>query len=261
MPDLALRRQARPRGRLALRRGQRGQRVPQRAAPATAGCSTTARTSSASRASTPTWCGRSPSTTRPTRAARSRASRSPPTRTRATGGRCSSRWACTTRVSGRPASTPWSGPTSSILGYRRGDVRAKRLVETTRTIVVPVDQPRRLQRLARGRPALPDGDGADTDADGSGDISDEEFILAAAAHPNEYRRKNCRLPGDPEAGNCSQPSTGLFEGGVDPNRNYGAFWGGPGLEPRLLHPDLPRPGGRSRSPSPRTCASSCRAAR
>ena len=118
-----------------------------------------------------------------------------------------------------------------VLGYRRGDVRAKRLVETTRTIVVPVINPDGFNASREAGQLYLNGDGADTDADGSGDISDEEFILAAATHPNEYRRKNCRLPGDPEAGNCSQPSTGLFEGGVDPNRNYGAFWGGPGSSP------------------------------
>jgi hypothetical protein len=115
-----------------------------------------------------------------------------------------------------------------ILGYRRGDARAKRLVETTRTLVVPVVNPDGFNASREAGQLYLNGDGADTDADGSGDISDEEFILAAAAHPNEYRRKNCRLPGDPAAGSCAQPSTGIFEGGVDPNRNYGAFWGGPG---------------------------------
>ncbi|MGH3371393.1 MAG: M14 family zinc carboxypeptidase, partial [Nocardioidaceae bacterium] len=54
------------------------------------------------------------------------------------------------------------------------------------------------------------------------------FILAGAAHPNEYRRKNCRLITDAASGSCVQPSFGLVEPGVDPNRNYGGFWGGPG---------------------------------
>jgi Zinc carboxypeptidase len=115
-----------------------------------------------------------------------------------------------------------------ILGYRRGDPRVRQLVESTRTIVVPVVNPDGFNASREAGQLFLNGDGADTDLDGSGDISDEEFILAAAAHPNEYRRKNCRLPGDPEAGSCAQPSTGIFEGGVDPNRNYGAFWGGPG---------------------------------
>ncbi|MGH2713223.1 MAG: M14 family metallopeptidase [Thermoleophilaceae bacterium] len=115
-----------------------------------------------------------------------------------------------------------------ILGYRQGGARVRQVVENTRTIVVPVVNPDGFNASREAGQLYLNGDGADTDLDGSGDISDEEFILAAAAHPNEYRRKNCRLPGDPEAGNCAQPSTGIFEGGVDPNRNYGAFWGGPG---------------------------------
>jgi Zinc carboxypeptidase len=115
-----------------------------------------------------------------------------------------------------------------IVGYRRGDASVRRLVESTRTIVVPVVNPDGFNASREAGQMFMNGEGADTDLDGSGDISDEEFILAAAAHPNEYRRKNCRLPGDPEAGSCLQPSTGIFEGGVDPNRNYGGFWGGPG---------------------------------
>ena len=99
-----------------------------------------------------------------------------------------------------------------ILGYRRGDARAKRLVETTRTIVVPVVNPDGFNASREAGQLYLNGDGADTDADGSGDISDEEFILAAAAHPNEYRRKNCRLPGDPAAGSCTQPSHGHLRG-------------------------------------------------
>jgi Zinc carboxypeptidase len=115
-----------------------------------------------------------------------------------------------------------------ITGYRRGDARARTLVESTRTIVVPVVNPDGFNASREAGQLYMNGDGHHTDLDGSGDISDPEFILAAATHPNEYRRKNCRLPGDPEAGSCLQPSTGIFEGGVDPNRNYGAFWGGPG---------------------------------
>jgi hypothetical protein len=115
-----------------------------------------------------------------------------------------------------------------ITGYRRGEARARSLVESTRTIVVPVVNPDGFNASREAGQLYMHGDGHDTDLDGSGDISDPEFILAAATSPNEYRRKNCRLPGDPEAGSCLQPSTGIFEGGVDPNRNYGAFWGGPG---------------------------------
>jgi carboxypeptidase T len=44
----------------------------------------------------------------------------------------------------------------------------------------------------------------------------------------EQKRKNCRVnPGEiPTEAECTDPANASF--GVDPNRNYGAFWGGPG---------------------------------
>jgi hypothetical protein len=107
-----------------------------------------------------------------------------------------------------------------ILGYRRGDAQTRRLVETTRTIVVPV--------------VNPDGFNASREAgelqgagDGRGGSADDETINILT-HPNEYRRKNCRFLDDSEGGSCLQPAFGLASPGVDPNRNYGGFWGGPG---------------------------------
>ena len=50
----------------------------------------------------------------------------------------------------------------------------------------------------------------------------------------EYRRKNCRVyedgaPPNTSVGNCNAaPAAGLAAVGIDPNRNYGTFWGGPG---------------------------------
>ncbi len=116
-----------------------------------------------------------------------------------------------------------------ITKYRQGDARAKRLLSTTRTIVVPIVNPDGFNASREAGELFMNGGGADTDVDGSGDISDEEFILAGAAHLNEYRRKNCAVPGV-GGGNCNQPDTGLYGPGTDPNRNYGAFWGGPGAE-------------------------------
>jgi hypothetical protein len=107
-----------------------------------------------------------------------------------------------------------------ILGYRRGDARTKRLVESTRTIVVPVINP--------------DGFNASREAgelfgasNGRGGTADDETVNILT-HPNEYRRKNCRMITGDESGSCLQPAFGLASAGVDPNRNYGGFWGGPG---------------------------------
>jgi hypothetical protein len=116
-----------------------------------------------------------------------------------------------------------------ILGYRRGDARVRRLVSTTRTIVVPIVNPDGFNASREAGELFMRGGGASDDADGSGDVSDPEFILAAATHPNEYRRKNCRFPVG-TGGSCAQLDTGIVGPGVDPNRNYGAFWGGPGAD-------------------------------
>jgi Zinc carboxypeptidase len=117
-----------------------------------------------------------------------------------------------------------------ITKYRRGDARAKRLLSTTRTIVVPIVNPDGFNASREAGELYMRGGGAADDANGDGAVSDPEFILAAAAHPNEYRRKNCRLLGDTGGGNCNQVDTGVYGPGVDPNRNYGAFWGGPGAD-------------------------------
>jgi hypothetical protein len=115
-----------------------------------------------------------------------------------------------------------------IQGYRSGDARVRSLVTNTRTIVVPIVNPDGFNTSREAGELFGHSGGHATDVDGSGDISDPEFILAASTSPNEYRRKNCRFPEGPAAGNCAGVDTGVFGHGVDPNRNYGAFWGGGG---------------------------------
>jgi Zinc carboxypeptidase/RTX calcium-binding nonapeptide repeat (4 copies) len=118
-----------------------------------------------------------------------------------------------------------------INGYRAGDPELKQLVESTRTIVVPVVNPDGFNMSREAGEALGHGGGQ------SGDD-----ILNFVASPNEYRRKNCRLADDSQAGNCLQPSLGLAEPGVDPNRNYGGFWGGPGASTDPTAQDYRGPG-------------------
>jgi Zinc carboxypeptidase len=110
-----------------------------------------------------------------------------------------------------------------ILGYRSGDAQTKRLVETTRTIVVPVVNVDGFNASREAGELLGAGGGR---GDVIGSADDETVNILT--HPNEYRRKNCRLLTDEAAGNCVQPAFGLASAGVDPNRNYGGFWGGPG---------------------------------
>jgi Zinc carboxypeptidase len=109
-----------------------------------------------------------------------------------------------------------------ILGYRRGDAQTRRLVETTRTIVVPVVNPDGFNASREAGELYGAGDGRGGTA---GTAEDETINILT--HPNEYRRKNCRFPAG-EGGSCLQPAFGLASAGVDPNRNYGGFWGGPG---------------------------------
>lgn len=107
-----------------------------------------------------------------------------------------------------------------INGYRAGDERVTRLVQSTRTLVVPIVNPDGFNISREAGEAAGAGGGR----------GGEE--LANLAIPYEYQRKNCRMITDEPAGNClQQPATGLLQYGVDPNRNYGGLWGGPGASP------------------------------
>jgi hypothetical protein len=89
------------------------------------------------------------------------------------------------------------------------DERATRLVNEARTIVVPIVNPDGFN-VSREAQSLPE-DQRYSDAD------------------LEYRRKNCRVaPGTTTAVDCSTLARSV---GVDLNRNYAGFWGGPGASP------------------------------
>ena len=119
-----------------------------------------------------------------------------------------------------------------IEGYRANDARLKPLVENTRTIVIPIVNPDGFNTSREAGETLGHGGGNPED----------DTIVAAVSAPNEYRRKNCRLVDDSPAGNCMQPATGLASPGVDPNRNYGGFWGGPGAGTMPTDEDYRGPG-------------------
>ena len=87
-----------------------------------------------------------------------------------------------------------------IQDYRAGDARTRTLVESVRTIIVPV--------------VNPDGfnfsrEDGQTKGHGGG-------FSGFNASDAEFHRKNC------SAASC------VVNGGVDLNRNYGDLWGGPG---------------------------------
>jgi hypothetical protein len=104
--------------------------------------------------------------------------------------------------------------------FRRSD-RITRLLRQARVIVVPVSNPDGFD-LSRT-----DGEYVDLrEADNGGTAT----ILGTPG--NAYKRKNCRVVDgeDTPDGTCraSGTSNGGFGIGVDLNRNYGGFWGGPG---------------------------------
>jgi hypothetical protein len=109
-----------------------------------------------------------------------------------------------------------------INGYRSGDARTTNLVRHVRTIVVPVVNPDGFNNSREAGEAEGGGGGR-----GAPNPGQDDETVNIASHPYEYRRKNCRLPNS-DSGNCFGPSAGVASTGVDVNRNYGMFWGGPG---------------------------------
>jgi hypothetical protein len=98
-----------------------------------------------------------------------------------------------------------------LRGYGR-DSRATQLVQSTRTVIVPV--------------VNPDGFNISREAAPLGDFSLFDY---------EMKRKNCRLSANTPAkygrGTCDDNRAGSLRG-TDPNRNYGGLWGGSGASTR-----------------------------
>ena len=107
-----------------------------------------------------------------------------------------------------------------VNGYNSGDPRMKPLAQAVRTIVVPVQNPDGFN-LSRESAA---------DLRVLNDVHPLGYTGALAADPQfAYKRRNCRMaPGEtPEPGECGDRVNNRNRG-VDPNRNYGGLWGGPG---------------------------------
>ncbi len=101
------------------------------------------------------------------------------------------------------------------------DSRITSLLQKARVIVVPVVNPDGYKT------AFEDGSTLDLRE------VDEGGIVSILGTPgNAYKRKNCRpadgVSSSPEGACAAAKSQGGFGIGVDLNRNYGGFWGGPG---------------------------------
>ncbi|MPZ73747.1 MAG: carboxypeptidase [Nitriliruptorales bacterium] len=114
-----------------------------------------------------------------------------------------------------------------VNGYG-SDQRITDLLQRTRVIVVPVVNVDGFEK------SVNDGLLVDLrELDGGGTAS----ILGTPN--NAYKRKNCRVVDgqEPLPGSCdAAKSPGSFGVGVDLNRNYGAFWGGPGASDVFADP-------------------------
>ena len=100
-----------------------------------------------------------------------------------------------------------------LQGYGEDD-RTTRLVNATRNIVIPIVNPDGFN-ISREAPDFPPA---------------TEF----GQFSYEMKRKNCWPNPGVAQGTCEFSSQGRLLG-VDPNRNYGGFWGGPGASPNPLN--------------------------
>ena len=113
------------------------------------------------------------------------------------------------------------------------DSRITGLLDRARVVVVPVVNVDGFNLSRR------DGMAIDLrDLNGSDPLGGTTSVLATPG--NAYKRKNCRLVDgqDTPDGSCrlgSITSPGGYGAGIDLNRNYGGFWGGPGASE--LFPD------------------------
>jgi hypothetical protein len=105
------------------------------------------------------------------------------------------------------AEMPMEWAIELVKSYRAGDERTVDLLSKTRVIVVPVVNPDGFN-LSREAPI-----------DSQQPVVDPSFA---------YKRRNCRVRDFefPAAGECGLQAN--RNRGVDPNRNYGGFWGGGG---------------------------------
>jgi hypothetical protein len=109
-----------------------------------------------------------------------------------------------------------------IKGWKSKNQRIRRLMKRSRVVFVPIVNPDGFNLSREAGVAVADS-GRDAPA------GDETANLVI---PYEYHRKNCAFtdPNSGDGGDCTQAGSnnGVAHFGVDPNRNYGGFWGGPG---------------------------------
>jgi hypothetical protein len=124
-----------------------------------------------------------------------------------------------------------------IAGYKSGDAELRSIVQGARTYLIPVLNVDGYNATIESEGLNPDGSFEDP-IDSGGSSGEQGFGEGA------YKRKTCSDWGNKanEAIPCiartydATTQTGFPDRGVDPNRNYGVEWGGPGTENDV--PDL-----------------------
>jgi len=115
-----------------------------------------------------------------------------------------------------------------VTGYGK-DARITELMDAGRVIVVPVVNPDGFDKSVR--------DGLVLDLR---QVDDGGTVSILGTPGNAYKRKNCRIVDGVDTapvGACDALKVpGGFGAGVDLNRNYGGFWGGPGASATPVDP-------------------------
>jgi hypothetical protein len=114
------------------------------------------------------------------------------------------------------AEMPMEFATDLSKQYKAGDERVKGLLDKVRVIVIPIVNP---DGFAISR-SVPYNEAVD-----NGEFASLPLALTDSL---SYKRKNCRPPTEEIALIPCMARPIAF--GVDPNRNYGAYWGGVGSE-------------------------------
>ena len=174
---------------------------------------------------------------------RSWASRSPRTSaTRPTGGPSTSWSARTTPASGPPNEAAMEWALELVQGYKSGDAQLRSIVQGARTYIIPVFNVDGFNATIESEGLNPDGSFEDPVDSGGTSGSSGAAPAPTSARPAPTgatrptrRSRASRAPTTPPR------RPGIVDRGVDPNRNYGVEWGGPGTEGDVDRPDLPRP--------------------
>ena len=127
-----------------------------------------------------------------------------------------------------------------VQGYLAGNPRIKPLVEQARTVLIPVVNADGFEKSVN--------DGLTFDLRIINEHDPLDNTISLATPNNAYKRKNCRpfdgVDGVPVACDLAKSPVG-YGMGVDPNRNYGAFHGGPGASDNPADPTYHGPEGFS----------------